>query len=98
MQKTQEHITNLNEVDNAEHLLQDIILRINLALDEVRPYLLEDKGDIEFIKYETDNKVAVLRFLGNCVNCPMAIMTLRAGIERYILYYAPEVRRVEAIK
>lgn len=98
MQKTQEQIANLNEVDNADHLVQDIIQRINLALDEVRPYLLEDKGDIEFIKYEIDNKVAVLRFLGNCVNCPMAIMTLRAGIERYILQYAPEVRRVEAIK
>lgn len=76
----------------------DIIQKIHLALNEVRPYLIEDKGDIEFIRYEIENKVVVLRFLGNCVNCPMAIMTLRAGIERYILHYAPEVRRVEAIK
>lgn len=81
-----------------ENLVESIIERINLALSEVRPYLQEDKGDIEFIRYETDNKVAVLRFLGNCVTCPMAIMTLRAGIERYILHYAPEVRRVEAVK
>lgn len=67
-------------------------------LGEVRIYLAEDDGDVEFVRYEPETATAVVRLLGNCANCPMALMTLRAGIERYILKAAPEVRRVENIK
>ena len=87
-----------NTIKDTVKEIENIQNKILLALDEIRPYLKQDNGDIEFVRYETDTKVAVVRFLGNCINCPLAIMTLRAGVERYILYYAPEIRRVEAIK
>lgn len=95
-----EYINNSSEMQTleTETIEIEIINKIYLALDEVRPYLMQDGGDIEFIRYEANTKVAVFRFLGNCVNCPMAIMTLRAGVERYVLHFAPEIRRIEAIR
>jgi Fe-S cluster biogenesis protein NfuA len=73
----------------------DINIRINEVLDRIRHHLLKDNGDIEFVSYEEENGVANVRFLGNCRTCPLSIMTLRAGIERYILKYVPEVKRIE---
>ena len=78
--------------------IETIKANILLALEKVRPHLLLDGGDIEFVEYEEYNRVAVVRFIGNCIDCPLSMMTLRGGIERYILYYEPSVRRVEAIK
>ncbi len=72
--------------------------RIKAVLSELRSYLQEDGGDVEFVRYEEDTQVAELRLLGMCKDCPMSIMTLRAGIERFILRSVPEVRRVEAVK
>jgi Fe-S cluster biogenesis protein NfuA len=61
----------------------------------VFPYLQQDGGDIEFINYEEDTHTLVVAFLGNCKDCPLSIMTLRAGIEKLVLKEIPEVRRVE---
>lgn len=77
---------------------KDIIRRIEEVLTKIRPYLQEDKGDVELIRFEEDTRVLELRLTGNCAECPMAIMTLRAGIERFILEAVPEVRRVEKVK
>lgn len=73
-------------------------IKILEVLYYIRPYLLEDNGDVEFVRFEEDTHVAEIRFLGSCCTCPLSIMTLRAGIERFILKYVPEVRRVEAVK
>ena len=67
---------------------------INRALDEVRPMLMEDGGDIELISVSPDGIVEV-RFLGACASCSLAIMTLRAGIERTLMLALPEIRRIE---
>ena len=71
--------------------------RIKSALEEIRPFLQEDKGDVEFVRFEDNTSVAEIRMTGNCKNCPMAIMTLRAGIERYLIKSVPEIKRVEAV-
>ena len=68
--------------------------RVLHALEICRPYLRADGGDAELVSIAGDGVVEV-RFAGTCVNCPLSKMTLRAGIERTIMYYAPEVKRVE---
>ncbi len=72
--------------------------RIENVLKELRPYLQIDEGDIEFVRYEESTHTAEFRFLGNCKTCPLSSMTLRAGVERFILHRVPEVRRIEAVQ
>lgn len=71
--------------------------RAEEILSKLRPYLQQDGGDVEYVRYEENSQTLVLRLLGNCSDCPLALMTLRAGIERFILKDMPEVRRVEKI-
>lgn len=77
------------------HDSSSIEQRIIDALQEVRPYLQLDEGDVEFVRFETDIGVVIVRFKGACVGCAMLPMTLRAGIERTIRAAVQEVRRVE---
>jgi len=78
-------------------MIEDIQARAELVLTKIRPYLQEDGGDIEYVRFEPKTSTLVLRFLGNCIECPLSMMTLRGGIERFILKDIPEVRRVEKI-
>ena len=75
---------------------KDLTERLQLALAKCRPYLQADGGDIELATVHDDGVVEV-SFLGACAICPISRMTLRAGIERAILKFAPEVKRVEAV-
>jgi Fe-S cluster biogenesis protein NfuA len=77
--------------------MTDIENRICEVLKEVRPFLKQDGGDVEFVRFDEPNKVAEVRLTGMCKHCPMSMMTLRGGIERFILDGVPEVRRVEAV-
>jgi len=70
--------------------------KITDALAEIRPVLQSDGGDVELVNITPENIVEV-RLLGNCKICPLAIMTLRAGIQATIRRFAPEVRRVESV-
>ncbi|MBU3742508.1 MAG: NifU family protein [Candidatus Kapabacteria bacterium] len=72
--------------------------RILAALDEARPHLHRDQGDIDFVRFEAETGVAEVRFTGACSGCAMSAMTLRAGIERIVRIAVPEVRRVEAVR
>jgi Fe-S cluster biogenesis protein NfuA len=78
--------------------MQSIENRIVEHLQSLRPYLQEDEGDIEFVRFENETSVLEVRFLGNCKTCPLSVMTLRAGIERYLLARIPEIRRVESVQ
>ena len=69
---------------------------VQAALKSIRPFLQADNGDIELIEISEDGIVKV-RLTGECRNCPMSQMTLRAGIERAIMKDVPGIRRVEAI-
>lgn len=77
---------------------EEIIEQIKSILEQVRPYLLADGGDIEFVRYEDDIGVVEVRFLGQCAQCPMQMMTLRAGVERWLLAGIPSLKRIEAVR
>ncbi len=66
------------------------------ALNQMRPFLQADSGDVELIDITEDGIVKV-RLTGACEVCPLSVMTLRAGIERALMREVPGVRRVEAV-
>jgi len=66
------------------------------ALESIRPFLQADNGDVELVEVSEDGIVKV-RFIGDCENCPMSTMTLRAGIERALLKAIPQIRRIESV-
>ncbi|NQW29094.1 MAG: NifU family protein [Ignavibacteria bacterium] len=72
--------------------------KIEEVLITVRPYLQQDLGDVEFVRFDVVLGVAEVRFKGACTNCSMSSLTLRAGIERALRAEIPEIRRVEAVK
>lgn len=63
------------------------------ALNKMRPQLQADGGDLEFVKLEDGGKVFV-KLTGACGNCPMATMTLKQGVERFLKDTIPEVTEV----
>lgn len=69
---------------------------IQKALNNIRPYLQADNGDVELIDVTEDGIVKV-KLLGACEICPLSVMTLRAGIERAIMREVPAVKRIEAV-
>lgn len=75
----------------------DIKEEVEKVFASIRPYLQVDNGDIEFVRYDEEDKVLEVRFLGMCRTCPLSQMTLRAGIERFILKNIPEIKRIEAV-
>jgi Fe-S cluster biogenesis protein NfuA len=70
--------------------------RVNDALDEVRPHLEVDGGNIEIVEITEDFEVYV-RWMGNCEYCTMSAMTMRAGIEQAIKSKVPEIISIKAI-
>ncbi len=72
------------------------ISKINLALDEIRPFLNSDGGDISFIDL-TDEGVVSVQLHGACTGCSVNQMTLKSGVEMTVKKHAPEVSRVVEI-
>jgi len=69
--------------------------KVEKALNDVRPALRADGGDVELVDIE-DNIVKV-RLKGACAGCPMSQMTLKQGIERYLKKLIPEIISVESV-
>jgi Fe-S cluster biogenesis protein NfuA len=74
---------------NTEELKQNVLK----ALDEIRPFLKSDGGDISLISIDEDKHVKV-RLEGACTSCSVNQMTLRAGVETTIKKYAPQIETV----
>ena len=72
----------------------DIENRINAVLDKIRPFLIQDGGDVRLDKISSEG-IVELKLLGACNTCPLRPMTLRAGIERAIMHEIPEIKRIE---
>lgn len=70
--------------------------KVEKALENIRPYLKADGGDVELVKVTPEGIVEV-KLTGACVDCPMSQMTLRAGVERALIREVPGIRRVEAV-
>lgn len=68
---------------------REIIIDI---IDHLRPFLINDGGDVEFVKYENNN--VYIKMTGACANCHMLDLTLKEGIEAAIKSEVPEVKEV----
>lgn len=74
---------------------ESIELRIRAIIDKVRPFLLNDGGNLEFVKFE--DGIVYVKLLGACEDCPMLDVTLKDGIEELIINEIPEVKEVRNI-
>ena len=74
----------------------ELLDRVNLALDEVRPHLAVDGGNVEVVEV-TEDLIVKIKWMGNCEFCSMSTMTMRAGVEQAIMSMVPEVKSVTAI-
>jgi Fe-S cluster biogenesis protein NfuA len=68
---------------------------VEQVLDELRPYLMSDGGNVELV--ELDGPVVRLRLQGACGSCPSSAMTLKMGIERRLRESIPEIVEVEQV-
>lgn len=70
--------------------------KVRGALEQIRPFLQADGGDVELVSIEEDGTVNV-KLTGACGGCPMAQMTLRNGVERILKEQVPEVTQVVSV-
>ena len=75
---------------------ETLIQRIDTALETIRPHLKTDGGDVEIVDV-TDDLVLQVKWLGNCQNCSMSVMTMKAGIEMTVKSQIPEINGVVAV-
>ena len=73
-----------------------ILDKIEVALQEIRPFLQDDGGDINFIEL-TDQWVVKVKLVGACSSCNISMMTLKNGVEVAIKHAVPEVKEVVEI-
>tara|TARA_B100002019_G_scaffold93447_1_gene80569 strand:- start:1091 stop:1342 length:252 start_codon:yes stop_codon:yes gene_type:complete len=73
-----------------------LIEKVEIAIDEIRPYLIADGGDIKVVSIDNKN-IVNLELLGSCETCPMSPMTLKAGVEEAIKKQVPEIKGINAI-
>lgn len=72
---------------------EEIRTNVEKALEEIRPFLQSDGGDISLISIDNDNSVKV-KLEGNCIGCSVNQMTLKSGVEMTIKKYAPQIEEV----
>ena len=72
---------------------EELRLNIEKALDEIRPFLQSDGGDISLLSIE-DDKFVKVQLKGACTSCSVNQMTLRSGVEMTIKKYAPQIESV----
>ncbi|MGL4598246.1 MAG: NifU family protein [Bacteroidia bacterium] len=78
------------------HQSPELIARVEDALQQLRPFLEADGGNVSLVEITEDFHVK-LELLGACKSCSMSMMTLKAGIEESVKRAAPEIKSVEAI-
>ena len=72
-----------------------IIDKVKVLIDKLRPFLLNDGGNLEFVKLEND--IVYVRMMGACKDCEMMDITLKEGIEEIIISEIPEIKEVRNI-
>ena len=81
----------MSNTQNAE-----LIRKVENVIDQIRPYLQADGGNIRFVEL-TEDYVVNVELLGACGSCPMSTMTLKSGVEQAMKKAIPEIKSVEAI-
>ena len=69
--------------------------KVELALNEIRPFLLSDGGDISLLSIEKN--IVKVQLMGNCVSCTVNQMTLKNGVEMTIKKHAPQIKEVISV-
>jgi Fe-S cluster biogenesis protein NfuA len=77
-------------------IMSEINVKVQKALDEIRPNIQADGGDVELVAVEKG--IVKVRLQGHCAGCPMSQMTLKQGIEAHLKRRVPEVKSVEAVR
>jgi Fe-S cluster biogenesis protein NfuA len=70
--------------------------KVRNVIDQIKPYLQQDGGDIEFVSL-TEDFIVNVNLLGACGSCPFSTMTLKNGVEQAVRKAIPEIKSVEAI-
>jgi Fe-S cluster biogenesis protein NfuA len=76
--------------------MSDLVERVEGALNQIRPFLEADQGNITLVEV-TDSLVARVELHGACKDCSMSFMTMKTGVEESIKKAVPEIKAVEAI-
>ena len=76
--------------------MSELETKVRNVIEQIRPYLQADGGDISFVELTTDNVVNV-ELQGACGSCPFSRMTLKNGVEDAMKKALPEIKSVEAI-
>lgn len=79
------------------NLMKELEDKVNQAIEKLRPYLLNDGGDMQLVEI-TEDKVVHVKLLGACQECSMSPMTLKAGLEETLKVTAPEIVKVIAVE
>ena len=77
-------------------MTESIKKRVREALDEIRPQIQMDGGDVELVAVE--KSTVKVRLVGHCAGCPMSAMTLKNGVEALIKERVHEIKKVEAVQ
>ena len=72
---------------------EELRKNVEKALEEIRPFLQSDGGDISLVSIDNENSVKV-RLEGNCIGCTVNQMTLKSGVEMTVKKYAPQIEEV----
>lgn len=72
--------------------------KIKKAIEQIRPSLLMDGGDVHFVNFDEPSGVLKVELTGQCAHCPMSSITLKQGIEAEIKKVVPEVKNVKAVQ
>ena len=75
---------------------EELVTKVKNVLDQIRPYLQADGGDVEYVNMTEDNVVNI-RLMGMCGSCPHSQMTLKNGIEAAVRRVLPEIKSVESV-
>ena len=75
---------------------EELATKVKNVLEQIRPYLQADGGDVEYVNLTEDNTVNI-RLLGMCGNCPHSQMTLKNGIEAAVIRALPEIKGVASV-
>ena len=75
----------------------DVKKKVLIALDEIRPFLASDGGDISLVSIE-DNKIVNIQLHGACVSCSVNQMTLKQGVEMTIKKHVPQIEKVISLE
>lgn len=75
---------------------EELTVKVKNIIEQIRPYLQADGGDISFVEL-TEDKVVNVELQGACGSCPFSRMTLKNGVEEAVRKALPEIKSVEAL-